>query len=448
VRWLILTHRYLGIVLGILMAAWCLSGIVMMYVGYPELDRADRVHALRALDLSGCCTSLEGAESGSSFQIEMLGNRPVMRLGAQVIDLTSGQGLDSISAAQATAVATDFVSGARLLGSLAYDQWTLEGVRPQERPLYHFASPGGTELYVSRTSGRLVKFTTPRERFWNWLGAVPHWLYFADLRRNAALWTRVVVWTSLFGCFLTLTGLYLGVQRFVRRPAGRLSPYRGLLLWHHVPGFFAGVFALSWVASGLVSMNPWGFLEDDWRPPDVPNLTGAQVNAALRAPLPAGTVSVESSRLNGQLYLIATTANGVRTRLDARGAPAPLSAAEIEQWAATVTGSTAIPELLRAEDTYYFSHHREVAQLPVYRASVDDARYYFDATSGKLLRRIDINSRWYRWLHQGLHRMDFTPTLRARPLWDVVMWILMSAVTTISITGTILGIRRLRPRAG
>ena len=452
-RWLVLTHRYLGIVLGILMAAWCLSGVVMMYVGYPELEPAERTHALRPLDLSGCCTSLD-AGPVSSFQVEMLAGRPVMRAGARVIDLLSGQPLESISAAQAQAVATDFVSGAPtgLLGTLVYDQWTLEGVRPRERPLYHFAAPGGTELYVSQSTGRLVKATTARERFWNWLGAVPHWLYFADLRHNAALWTRVVVWTSLFGCFLTVTGIYLGVQRFVRRPAGRLSPYRGLLLWHHVPGFFAGVLALTWVASGLISMNPWGFLDDDWsRPPDTGSLTGELVKRSLRVPLPAGTVSVESSRLNRELYLITTTANGVHTRLDARGAPAPLSAAEVERWATTVTGSKAVPELLSTEDAYYFSHHREVAALPVYRVVLDDAqrtRYYFDATSGTLLRRVDSNSRWYRWLHQGLHRMDFTPGLRARPLWDVVMWVLMSAVATICITGAVLGIRRLRPRAG
>ncbi len=256
------------------------------------------------------------------------------------------------------------------------------------------------------------------------------------------------MWTSLFGCFLTGTGIYLGVLRFVRSPAGRVSPYRGLLLWHHVPGFFAGVFALTWVASGLISMNPWGFLEDDWRPPDVGSLTAAQVNAILRVPLPADTVSLESSRLNGQLYLITTTASGVRTRLDAQGAPSPLSAAEVERWAATVTGSKGAPERLETEDTYYFSHHRAIAELPVYRAIVDDARYYFDATSGRLLRRIDSNSRWYRWLHEGLHRMDFTPTLRTRPLWDVVMWVLMSAVATISLTGAVLGIRRLRPRPG
>ncbi len=99
-----------------------------------------------------------------------------------------------------------------------------------------------------------------------------------------------------------------------------------------------------------------------------------------------------------------------------------------------------------SEDPYYFSHHRDIVPLPVYRVILEDAghtRYYIDPVSGAFLRRVDGNSRWYRWLHQGLHRMDFTPALRQRPLWDVLMWVLMSAVATISCTGAVLGIRRL-----
>src|SRR6185312_8577605 len=75
-RGTIFVHRYLGIGLGILMALWCLSGIVMMYVPYPYLDEADRVAALPAIDWKQCCVteSLErdaGARVGR-FQIEML----------------------------------------------------------------------------------------------------------------------------------------------------------------------------------------------------------------------------------------------------------------------------------------------------------------------------------------------------------------------------------------
>jgi hypothetical protein len=467
-RWLILTHRYLGIAIGILMAAWCLSGIVMMYVGYPALTRAEQLRALRPLDLHTCCASLDRSslpdeEPIASFQLQMLAGRPVLRVrrsggSSSVLDLSDGHSIEPVSSVQAQTVAADFAAAAGLRGTPQlretrdYDQWTLTGIPRSERPLYHFTAndPGGSEAYVSLRTGRLVQMTTARERFWNWLGAVPHWLYFARLRHNASLWNRVVIWTSLLGCFLAATGLYLGMHRFLRSPQGRWSPYRGLLLWHHIPGFIAGVFALTWVASGLVSMNPWGFLDSEAQGPTPLRLSGLQVKQAVaalaRRPLSQDLVSIDSAPLNGSLYLIATDATGRRTRLDDRGASSPLQAPEVEQWVRTLTGASVTPELLNHEDAYYFTHHQDIVELPVYRAvatNADRTRYYIDAVSGAIVNVVDGNSRWYRWLHEGLHRMDFTPTLRARPLWDVIMLVLMSAVTTICSTGAILGIRRL-----
>ena len=35
-RWLVIVHRYLGVALGALMLLWCLSGMVMLFVHYPE----------------------------------------------------------------------------------------------------------------------------------------------------------------------------------------------------------------------------------------------------------------------------------------------------------------------------------------------------------------------------------------------------------------------------
>jgi hypothetical protein len=98
-------------------------------------------------------------------------------------------------------------------------------------------------------------------RFWNWFGAIPHWLYFKDLRTDRWLWIQTVVWTSIIGSFLTLFGLYLGIAQWRGGKNGRLSPYRRTFYWHHVTGLMFGVVALAFVASGLISMNPWGFLD-------------------------------------------------------------------------------------------------------------------------------------------------------------------------------------------
>ena len=48
-RWLFLTHRWLGIVLCVFFALWFISGVVMMYVGYPKLTSAERLAHLPSL---------------------------------------------------------------------------------------------------------------------------------------------------------------------------------------------------------------------------------------------------------------------------------------------------------------------------------------------------------------------------------------------------------------
>jgi hypothetical protein len=60
------------------------------------------------------------------------------------------------------------------------------------------------------------------------------------------------------------------------------------------------------------------------------------------------------------------------------------------------------------EDNLYFSHHREVVALPVYRVILPGSgtRYYVDPVAGMLVAKLHANAQAYRWLHEGLHRLD------------------------------------------
>ena len=69
------------------------------------------------------------------------------------------------------------------------DQWTLSSAIRPLMPLHRLGlgDVAGTELYVSALTGEPVLKSTRRERLWNYLGAVTHWLYFTPLRRNTGL---------------------------------------------------------------------------------------------------------------------------------------------------------------------------------------------------------------------------------------------------------------------
>ena len=472
IRLLFLLHRYLGIAVGVLMAMWCLTGVVMMYVSYPTLDEKDRLHDLTAIDWSGCCKiagqALDGGASVRDFQLEMLAGRPVLYLSAaqvsRLVDLTTGTVIRRVSPEQAATVVragdnTGRAGLTRLLDVIDYDQWTVSGGFNSDRPLYRFAlgDAVGTQVYISSATGRAMQETTARQRFWNWVGAVPHWLYFTELRHRASLWTQVVIVASLVGCFLVVTGLYIGLRQLMHRPAGRFSPYEGFNLWHHVAGLVFGVFTLTWILSGLLSMNPWGWLEGAGAQRErellrgTPLVNEAEIRGALEAiaaTRPSGVVSVKMAPFNGHLYFVAAGADGSLKRLSADGVPAPLNEGDLKYVTGVLggKGATEHPELVNREDDYYFSHHRDTVLLPVYRivrAEPSATRYYVDTVSGELLAKIDRSARGYRWLHEGLHRMDFTAAMRGRPQWDILMLLLMSGVTMVCVTGTYLGYRRL-----
>lgn len=463
-RLLLLAHRYLGIAVGLLMVMWCLSGAVMMYVSYPALRERVRLEHLAPLSLSECCKispALESQSAGHS-QIEMLAGRPVLFAGSpdspRPIDLLTGTIVARISVDQAASVAQTFRGRAgaapRLLGLIDGDQWTVSGEFNADRPLFKFAidDAARTELYVSSVSGKAVQITTAHERFWNWFGAIPHWLYFNELRRNATLWSQVVIYASLLGCFLAGIGIYLGWRQLAAQPAGRWSPYRGFNLWHHVAGLVFGILTLSWVLSGLLSMNPWGWLEGSGPQSENAKIRGApepsleRVGAALQlfAHGPSDAVSLRVAPFNGKIYFMA---GGERRRFDAAGAAAPLNRDDLEFLAGVLTGADApiTPQLMSREDNLYFSHHLDEVELPVYRMILPGSgiRYYVDPVAGMLVAKLDANAQAYRWLHAGLHRLDFTASLRGRPQWDVLMLILLSGVTAVCVTGAYLGYRRL-----
>jgi uncharacterized iron-regulated membrane protein len=467
---MVIIHRYLGIAVGLLMLVWFFSGIVMMYVGFPQPAGSERLRGLPAIAWADCCrvdaVSVPDSQPVSRAEIEMLLGHPVLRLPrvlvpVQTIDLTQGGDirLDMDEARTiATATAPRVNGRAPPLAAadeIDEDQWTLNRYHA-EQPIFRFVfdDPDRSALYVSGASGRVVLRTTASERFWNWLGAIPHWLYLAPLRTDPLLWTRTVIWTSILGGFLTIVGLVLGVAQFKRGKDGRVSPYRGLFYWHHLAGLVFGVVALAFVLSGLVSMNPWGFLDSrgsgerarlEGSPPRWADVRASIQKLRARS---VAAVNLSLALYDGKLFWFATGEEGTVTRLDAFGNMTPLGERDLADAAARLVGKSGIAAqgVIETGDAYY-TGDRASAGLPVYRVIANDAestRYYLDPTSGALLQRADANRRWHRWLFDAIHRLDFAAWIRVRPAWDIILIGLMIGGIAVSATGVYLAIRRVR----
>ncbi|OFE12809.1 hypothetical protein PHACT_06385 [Pseudohongiella acticola] len=472
-RLILIIHRYLAVAVGLLMTLWCLSGFVMMYQSFPELSNEQRLNGLEPLELSACCNLGRFAPHDDTplggFRIEMLLGEPVLRTGgrdAAIVKLATGQPLTPLTEAEILTVADQFGSGnsvdgsPRSLGIVDIDQWTLQSAR-HNAPAWHIAfdDPTATEIYINGTTGEVFQFTNRRQRVLSWFGAIPHWTYPTILRQNGPLWTQVVIWSSILGTFLAATGLYVGISRLRRdRRSNKLgSPYAGWWYWHHITGLVFGVLVLTWVFSGLMTMNPWGALSEsgggDYRAQITGSARWGELKQLLRAiggDANGNRVLADDARqitpavFNNELFLLAHNADGSQLRLNSNAQAAPLALSAIERAVDGLGTPMQSSGLLHQEDNYYYGHKRDVT-LPVYRAVLDDdeqTRLYINPESGAV-RTLGSTGRWSRWIRTGLHDLDF-PVLRLRPIWDIVVVFLLLGVTLVCVTGTWMAMRRIR----
>jgi len=148
-RYLYLVHRWLGIGLGVFVVLWILSGMVMLFVGYPKLTPAEHLARLAPLD-ADCCVSpavaLQGGDEGKapvSLKLTGAGGSPRYLLdygeGPLVaVDARNGQRIERIGPLEAMASARQFAGDVAVQPPELIDEdaWTRNSALNRERPLY------------------------------------------------------------------------------------------------------------------------------------------------------------------------------------------------------------------------------------------------------------------------------------------------------------------------
>lgn len=502
-RPLALIHRYLGIALCLMFIVWFVSGIAMMYSrGMPRLTPELRLERADPLGLSAVHVSpaeaaaIAGMETPGRALLMTTMGRPAYRFGGNsTVFADDGTQLTDFNAADALTVASRFtrLPESRLthIETLSEpDQWT---IAQRQMPQYRIAAndDAGTELYVSGETGDITVMTTSGTRVLAWVGAIPHWLYFTALRTNGTLWSQIVIWASLLGCIVALAGLILGVVRLRKRrvapdkPPRSVSPYHGWMRWHHITGLVFGVFTLTWVFSGLLSMEPWGLGTSGGREggglreqfatgpaelsryalPDAAAWNAISQGKAIKQiefvsvqDRPHLLVRTEPEAGSGgteqrghQTSFIARTDLSQEQLVDAATfalLDAPFSTDSLLDRVRQAWPEAAIAEsiLLTEYDAYYYSRERQ-APLPVLRVKMSDEEstwLYIDPRMSQLVGRINHTDRVERWLFNALHSLDFPYLYDKRPLWDIVVIFFSLGGIVLSTIGLVVGIKRLR----
>ncbi len=496
-RWLFLLHRWLGVVLCLFMAMWFFSGVVMMYVGYPKLTDSQRLAKLPELACATSCISLDQAvnvlptalqSSLTAITLTSVAGEPRYQftgMGKRIfsVDAHTGKLLSATSSVDAQSAAQAFMPGAgmRYLDAVNEDTWSHSRGLDQHRPLHRVQmnDVDSTLLYISSMTGDVVRKATRTERIWNYVGAWLHWLYAFRGGPLDAAWSNIVLYLSLAGVLLAVIGTVVGLMRWRFRGSyrsGAKTPYReSFMRWHHVIGLaFAGI-TITWIFSGLMSMNPWKIFDshpsqlnkaayasgDEGEPYLSPahfRISASQAIDALHGTLRPREISWHM--LDGKPYLVAVSGAG-RTRIvqaddDAISLEEEFPVSQLVDAAQKlIPNAHAEVEVVSHYDAYYYARDAHTMmgnsekRLPMVRVKFDDPQQtwvhldpYTGTTEGTLTR----TKRAYRWLFGLLHSWDLPIMLASRPLWDMALILLSAGGFLLSATGIVVAWRRLRKK--
>ncbi|MCS4510388.1 PepSY domain-containing protein [Xylophilus ampelinus] len=496
-RWLFLVHRWVGVVACAFFAMWFVSGMVMMYVGYPKLTEAERLAHLPSLDVASPVLpplqALRAAGIGEPIKelrlaqasggravylatplqpaIAARGMSAARGAGVVVVDALTGERLPAVDAPRALAAAAAYAGpgvGLRYEGTIDEDSFTHSRDLDAHRPLHRvqLTDADATLLYISGETGEVVCDAPRAERLWNYVGTWIHWMY--PLRGNIfdGYWAAIVEGMSIIGIVTALTGAAVGLLRWrFRHPYrnGARSPYQGRVMrWHHMAGLLFALTTITWIFSGLMSMNPWKIFDSGGPPLRTEVLQGGALSwsaedatpQALLAATGAGVRELRWVRILGRTTALAQRAQGRPALFDPATAKPRLLDAETVRAAAShlMRAPVAHIDRLDAYDLYYYSREAHTMTggtdkpLPVLRVVFADTHatwVHVDPHTGTVLGRTDGHRRTSRWLFAMLHSWDWLPLLNRRPLWDIVLLALSLGGAALSLTAVAIGWRRL-----
>ena len=483
-RILILVHRWMGVTFCLLFMLWFLSGIVMMYWTYPEVTTEDRLLRAQVLDASRIRISpqeafamLQSREAPSEMRLRMFDGRPAYGFDFEdekfIVYADDGRMQTEFPPEMALRIASAW-SGqpsatAKVEEITEEDQWTVSGQFRALMPILKYAWPDGEEVYFSTVTGEVVQYTTRASRVAAYFGAIPHWLYFTPLRKHANQWARIVIWAAGLGTVGALLGIIIGVwmyspsKPFLYNSMPSSIPYVGQKRWHSILGLVFGWVACTWVFSGMLSMDPFPQLQsgqEEGRAHMTSALQGGPIQLSdFDARLPREVLAENIPEFQAKelmfnsfggepVYLAMASPNHTRV-IPVHGEPTTeFDESKVIQIMKNAVQPHALVEVrvLTEYDAYYRDRHNRLP-LPVIFARVNDdenSTYYVDPKTARLMQSYNSHSRWNRWLYHGLHSLDFPLLYKHRPLWDIVVLILLVGGTSLSVTALILAFGVLR----
>ena len=453
-KWLFRIHRWVGAVVGLFFLMWCLSGLVLVYHPFPNVDERDPAAKVRTV-------TVRRFQDQTLFDFETKDT-------TYTLCADSAEVRRPVTAETIRNVARRWVDApiARIDTLHSREQWIMYSRYLDEMPIAkcYFDDDAGHELYISTRTGEVLQFTDRSSRLWAYVGAIPHKFYLPILRSDNDVWIRSLTTGGVVALIAALSGLIVGLimLRRNRKARGKLgSPYKkAWLKAHHVTGLTFGLVLIGFAFSGAMALQripEWIIpTHGDYRVSDA-KMRGKSL------PLSAYTDYRAVRQLHPEVRQIVwnhfrdvpiydVTTDTASFSLDASTLelhPLQLSPATVEKAIGALHKgeSFTISQIDRYEE-YYISRWTALP-LPAYKVMVDNAdrtRYYVDPATGNF-RHLNRARMAKKWVFSGLHYFNIRWLVERPTLWTIAIWTACLGGAFVSLSGVWINLKRLRRKS-
>lgn len=473
-KYLIQIHNISGSLLSLMFVVWFISGIVLIFDGFPHASREERFLHLtefKEQDFENLQTPPKSFKG--KVVLELCEGRSVYRVKSgrkaqKTYDAINLKQIASFDENHAKKLSSSFngypVKEIEKMNEL--DDWMPWSYYRPLLPLYKckMNDPAHTVLYISEKTGEIVQETNRRARWSARFGAIPHWIYFKKLRLAKDTWQLVIIILSSFGILMCATGIYAGFVRLRKRKG--ISPYKKFWYkWHHLTGFFFGLFVFTFILSGLVSVTSI----PDWM---VGVNSKEKIDVEWNQKL---DLSGHKNTLPKQIFTALNKKQGVRkiewktvfnkpqfrvfyddyqkpevyTLKDGKVIPQKkFSLDDIKRQSEKIFKNTAFSVIEQQNyDNYYSGSAMYYLPTSAYKIELSDAAntwLYIDPVSGERVKKLTKNSRLRRWLYRFFHTFDLAILKQNDTLRKTILILLSLVGLAVSITGMMLSFKWFR----
>ncbi len=470
-------HRIFGTIICVFFFMWFVSGLVLIYHPFPNVTSKQLRERMEPLpsslpDMASLVSRLpESVGSIRDVSVRQFQGQTLFAFETDdslyVLCADTLQSVKPVTYETIQAVARRWVDSpvARVDTLYDRDQWIMYSRYVREMPIYkyYFDDKEKHQLYLASKTGKVLQFTNRTQRFWAWVGAIPHKFYLPVIRKNTRLWVNVLTIGGVIALIAALSGLYVGIYILYKRYRTRRkleSPYKKRWYkWHHVTGLIFGIFLITFAFSGAMALQripQWVIKTHGKYRIDDEELRGDRLPIADYVldyrRLPAAYDELKTIEWtyfrNVPVYNIVTADRAVS--IDASGKEVKelnLTPGQIEQAVHQVHGEEAALTVSRIDvyEEYYLSREGRLP-LPAYKVQVDNADrslYYVDPATGDF-RYLNRTRKAKKWVFSGLHYLNIRWLVERPVLWTIAIWTICLGGAVVSLSGIWLGGKYLR----